>query len=190
MGEKGIAIVYGATLQLFGAVATPSWTRLSQTAVAGTRTITLGIASTTWKAGDRIVIASTDYAPLFSGSTFTNAPHTSHQITASISNSLRGNRVFPDQNEERIITAVSGSTITLDAPLNYTHYAGNNNMKAEVGLLTRNIVISGDSNSLLTGFGGHLMMRNVAAAQIQGVEFVQMGQQGVLGRYPVHFHSK
>jgi cell migration-inducing and hyaluronan-binding protein len=39
-------------------------------------------------------------------------------------------------------------------------------------------------------FGAHMVIRQgFAAVQIQGVEFVQMGQGGRLGHYPVHFHK-
>ena len=31
-------------------------------------------------------------------------------------------------------------------------------------------------------------MRNVATAKVEGVEFTRMGQKGILGRYPLHFH--
>jgi hypothetical protein len=51
-----------------------------------------------------------------------------------------------------------------------------------VGLLTRNIVIQGanESNPLI---GGHFIVFQTSARQfIQGVEFVNMGQQGNLGR--------
>ena len=38
-------------------------------------------------------------------------------------------------------------------------------------------------------FGGHVMVRQgFKEAQIQGVEFKQLGQGGRIGHYPVHFH--
>ena len=51
-----------------------------------------------------------------------------------------------------MIASISGSTITITEPLTYSHYGlsetyGNTesiSMAAEIGLLTRNIVIKGD----------------------------------------------
>ena len=38
-------------------------------------------------------------------------------------------------------------------------------------------------------YGGHVVFRQgFEKLQIQGVEFKQLGQGGLLGRYPVHFH--
>ena len=38
-------------------------------------------------------------------------------------------------------------------------------------------------------YGGHVVFRQgFKQLQIQGVEFKQLGQGGLLGRYPVHFH--
>ncbi|NJN46084.1 MAG: hypothetical protein HC808_05935 [Candidatus Competibacteraceae bacterium] len=33
-----------------------------------------------------------------------------------------------------------------------------------------------------------MIRQGVAKAQIQGVEFYQLGQGGRMGRYPIHFH--
>ena len=46
--------------------------------------------------------------------------------------------------------------------------------KAEVGLLTRQIVVQGDNDSLIDNFGGHFMMRH-GVLHISGVEFTRMG---------------
>uniref|UniRef100_A0A4W4FYK0 G8 domain-containing protein n=1 Tax=Electrophorus electricus TaxID=8005 RepID=A0A4W4FYK0_ELEEL len=70
-------------------------------------------------------------------------------------------------------------------------------MRAEVALLNRNILIQGEVEPACYGsesckfftfdtFGGHLK-HGFKAVHIQGVEFVHMGQQS-MGHYPVHFH--
>ena len=86
-------------------------------------------------------------------------------------------------------------------------------LRAPVGLLSRSIRIRSlgampqmqpgdpgfpDVSNCLYGdgtlkpecyFGGHLMVRQgFRAAQLQGVEFKQLGQGGRIGHYPVHFH--
>ena len=74
--------------------------------------------------------------------------------------------------ETRIITAISVDlkTLTFADALKYKHisevetyadYAGNNRnvaMRAEVGVLTRNVVIKGDENSEKFKYGVHLMI--------------------------------
>lgn len=62
--------------------------------------------------------------------------------------------------------------------------------RAEVALLSRNIVITGVSETGDARFeGGHFVLHQTAAPQaIHGVEFWRMGQQGRLGRYSMHWH--
>lgn len=75
--------------------------------------------------------------------------------------------------------------------------------RAEVGMLTHNIVVRGsdvtapagtyaDPNT--AGFGGHIMMMSTGLmnspgrARFSNVELTKLGQSGVLGRYPFHWH--
>ena len=75
-------------------------------------------------------------------------------------------------------------------------------MRAEVGLLTRNILIRGemgdecepdelnDCEDLdFDHFGGHTKaIQGFKAYNIIGAEVTAMGQMTVLGSYPIHFH--
>ncbi len=65
-------------------------------------------------------------------------------------------------------------------------------MRIEVGLLSRNIVIQGDENSIKTNYGGHMMMHGKAEGgligRIEFAEFRYVGQPAIIGRYPIHFH--
>jgi len=159
-GAKVLAVVSGS-LDLHG---TPraAWTRLGATAAAGTSQLQV-TGSIDWRAGDRIVVASTDFDPF--------------------------------QAEELVISQVQGSQITVTSPLRYTHWGQLQTLggrtideRGEVGLLSRNIVIQGDSGSLTTGFGGHLMVMQGAEARVEGVELTRMGQKRQLARYPMHWH--
>lgn len=145
-----------------------SWTQLSQTAQAGATVLQVAEA-TGWEVGDRIVIASTDFDL--------------------------------NQAEEFTITAVTGSgqTITLDAPLQFMHYgeietysngtrSWDLDMRAEVGLISRDVTIQGDADSATNRYGGHSMVMMGAQMHISGAEFTRMGQQGIIGRYPAHWH--
>ena len=40
----------------------------------------------------------------------------------------------------------------------------------------------------LTGYGGHIIVRDGGKGYVEGVELYRMGQTNVLGRYPMHFH--
>src|SRR5678810_445707 len=60
MGDRGI-MVMGGTLNLHGD-RTHTWTKLAQTAAAGSNAIQVLDASG-WRVGDEIVLASTDYDP-------------------------------------------------------------------------------------------------------------------------------
>jgi G8 domain len=166
MGAKVLGLTGTGHLELHGAKRT-TWARLAGTAAKSATQLVLDRA-VDWTAGDRIVVASSDFDPL--------------------------------QAEELVVqSAVTGSaagtTLTIGTPLKNMHYglqqtvAGQTvDERAEVGLLTHNIVLRGDSTSLTTGFGGHLMIMNGATAHIEGVEITLMGQRHRLARYPVHWH--
>ena len=60
--------------------------------------------------------------------------------------------------------------------------------RGEVGLLTHNITIQGDSAGAATGLGGHLMVMQGGKARLSGIELYKMGQKKTLARYPMHWH--
>src|SRR5690606_21935629 len=99
------------------------------------------------------------------------------------------------QAEEVVVTAVQGNTVSFQPALRYRHWGVVQQIegrpvdqRGEVGLLSRNIVIRGDSTSLTTGSGGQVVVNAGAEARVQGVEFTRMGQKGKLARYPMHWH--
>lgn len=174
MGSKFLGAMNGGTIHLHGPERV-SWTKLGATALAGTTTLTLD-DQVDWVAGEQIVITSTD----------TNWNHA----------------------EERVIASVSGDglTVTLTEALEYTHTGVTEThtrptdnkswsieLKAEVGLLSRNVKVQGDVFSEVDGFGGHIMAMGSesmapGALYIEGAELYRLGQTGVTGRYPVHWH--
>ncbi|OCT77100.1 fibrocystin-L [Xenopus laevis] len=203
-GAKTLAVRQG-TLDLHGQPVPVTWTRLAQTAEAGTSTLILQ-KNVTWKAGDEIVIAST------------------------------GNRHSQKENEKMTILSVSqdGKTVTLTQPLTYKHLGISVTLpdgtvfdaRAEVGVLTRNILVRGSTNvewsdkiqacpdGFDTGefatqtcfqgrfgeevgsdqFGGCIMFHAPQPSQllsigrIEYVEVFHAGQAFRLGRYPIHWH--
>lgn len=90
----------------------------------------------------------------------------------------RISKVTPHSQEPQLVL------LTLDTPLNYrpTTKLDSSDFAVEVALLSRNIVFQGgyDSNKV---HGAHFWVLQTAQQQmIEGVEFVNFGQQGVLGR--------
>ena len=161
MGSNVLGVM-GGELDLHGVHRPVSWTRLQRIASLGSRTLRVGSAKG-WRAGDRIVVASTD--------------------------------LDPSRAEERVISAVNGDVVTVDEPLTYTHWGQSDEIagetiaqRAEVGLLTRNIVVRGPAAAADTGIGGHIMVHSGSLARVSDVELVNMGQAGRLARYPFHFH--
>ncbi|XP_061584916.1 cell surface hyaluronidase [Cololabis saira] len=127
----------------------------------------------TWKPGDSIIVASTDYS-MHQAEEFTllPCPHcTSRQVR------IQGTPQYNHVGE--IINGID--------------------MRAEVALLSRNILIYGEMESSCYGnmcqfyshdtFGGHIkVFSNFSAVHLSHVELKNMGQQGEKGRYPLHFH--
>ena len=122
-GCKVIGIREGS-LDLHGKYVPVTWTNLAQTANVGDTAITLKHA-VSWQAGDRIVVATT------------------------------GDRNSMKQSEELTIAAVSsdGLTLNLTEPLKYLHISIEQTFggkvvetRAEVALLSRNILIQGTKN--------------------------------------------
>merc|ERR1711991_91470 len=94
---------------------------------------------------------------------------------------------------------VSATEFELDAPAVYEHwgeqFVGENgdtvDIRGEVALLNRNIVIRGDmsaGNASADGWGGHCFFFDAARVEIEAVELYNVGQRKLLARYPLHFH--
>ncbi|XP_073424765.1 cell surface hyaluronidase CEMIP2-like isoform X1 [Dendrobates tinctorius] len=143
--------------------------------VAVSRGIVLTLADdvTSWLPGNRIVIASTDYS-MYQAEEF-NLLH------------------CPE---------CKNNQVKIDGYPLYLHIGevvDGIDMRAEVGLLTRNIRIEGEMEASCYGhnhcqffnydtFGGQVkIQRHFASVHLSGVELTNMGQQ-ILGSYPVHFH--
>ncbi len=165
MGTKTLGAMGGGIISLHGQPRT-SWLMLNGTVNPGARTINTEY-TTNWRAGDSIVITSTDDSM--------------------------------EHAEVRTIKKIEGTTITLNDALKYRHFGevqsfsnGTRNWdvdtRAEVALLTRNIKIQGDQASEQSRFGAHVMIMEGSAGLISGVEFRRVGQEGILGRYPFHWH--
>src|SRR5690606_19924590 len=135
-----------------------AWTKLAKTAAKGSNRIEV-LNAAGWRAGDEIVLASTDFNP---------RQAERRKITAVSGNTL---------TLDRPLEYMHFGEITYDV-----------DERGEVGLLTRNIRIQASEDADSTYFGGHIMAMVGSKMQVSGIELSRMGQHMTLARYPIHWH--
>jgi cell migration-inducing and hyaluronan-binding protein len=171
--RRTLAVEHSGHLRLVGRALRPSWTRLAETAPKGALELVLERAPF-WEVGQQLVVASSDFAA--------------------------------SQAEVRTIASVSGAKVGLAAPLEHTHWGAVEGrdvdgvgveVRAEVGLLSRSIVVRGEAVPVpgAPTLAGHTILRHprgpgsAPRAELAWVEFTNLGNEGQLGRYPLHFHQ-
>ena len=173
-GQKFLGVKEGGSLSIYGEDRL-SWTRLETDINQGQSSITVQDDVSSWRPGDKIVVTSTE--------------------------------LDWEQAEVFTIASVNGNDIILEEVANFDHAGrtidGKIEMRAEVGLLSRNIKIHGEVNENCNDeealdedvdadclhFGGHTKaLRGFKQYDIKGAELFHMGQRTVLGAYPIHFH--
>jgi len=170
-GEKFIAVEAGGRLEIHGQQRR-SWTQLAATVRKGRgprRIEVLGDVSS-WRRGDKLVIASTD----------------------GVNNA-----------EEVFVERCDIASCNVSGRLRFDHFGEVDSgveMRAEVGLLSRNVVIRGEMESscyppnpceevTYDTFGGHIIAKkDFSTFRVEHAELRQMGQLGIIGRYPLHWH--
>jgi hypothetical protein len=222
-GYKVLGLGYGGTLRLYGKKGATypdttvdptstgtSWVRLNNCAVGttdakctegvlqpGATTLTLSSA-VDWKAGDQIVVTTTDYL-------------TSHTEQLTLAEDADGNEItiasgLQHPHHAAIIDLTGDKTSRLPAGRGLTDLTSVDT-RAAVALLSRNIRIVSGGDTPMSDlptppnppptnppdpklyFGGHVVFRQgFTQLQIQGVEFYQFGEGGRMMHYPVHFH--
>jgi cell migration-inducing and hyaluronan-binding protein len=156
MGDRGIMLMRG-TLNLHGN-REHTWSKLSATAEAGSTSFTVLDASG-WRAGDEIVLASTDFNP--------------RQAERRTITAVNGNTITID----RPLQYMHFGEITFGV-----------DERGEVANLTRNILIQASEDAATSHFGGHIMAMSGSEMFVESVELRRMGQHLTLARYPIHFH--
>jgi cell migration-inducing and hyaluronan-binding protein len=154
--DRGIMLM-GGTLNLHGN-RTNSWTRLANTANAGSISIQV-LNGSGWRVGDEIVLASTDFNP--------------RQAERRTISAINGNTITLDKK----LDYMHFGKITFDV-----------DERGEVGMLSRNIVLQASADAEQSFYGGHVMAMTGSKMFVEGVEFNRMGQNLTLARYPIHWH--
>eukprot|EP00340_Litonotus_pictus_P012293 CAMPEP_0170537490 /NCGR_PEP_ID=MMETSP0209-20121228/102744_1 /TAXON_ID=665100 ORGANISM="Litonotus pictus, Strain P1" /NCGR_SAMPLE_ID=MMETSP0209 /ASSEMBLY_ACC=CAM_ASM_000301 /LENGTH=2876 /DNA_ID=CAMNT_0010838997 /DNA_START=139 /DNA_END=8769 /DNA_ORIENTATION=- len=194
-GNKVLGTFEG-TVDIHGKLRDPVWTKLGETAAVGDTSITMR-RRVDWIEGETFVIASSDF----------HAGHCEERVITGVTTKtitieeLNEDGVIVTDSTPRTVTVLSFAT-----PLKYAHYGVTEkltsigdpvllDMRAEVGLLNRNVLIQGDKASERTQYGFHQLitasrknMEKTGLARISYVELFRGGQAFQLGTYPIHFH--
>jgi hypothetical protein len=196
---KGISVT--GTLSLHGKRYYRTWTRLARRAGPGDNILYLQ-DTVNWEAGQEIVLVTTAMRDsrdwhenevfVIAGVETTNLPSPEVKaviyLQGTIANLHIARQVY--QAEVGLLTRtikIQGSELdskpTDTSPTScqvVDHYNKTRN------IFGHNQVAC--PNKHLTGYGGHIMMRNSGKGFVEGVELYRMGQTNFLGRYPIHFH--
>ena len=169
VGSKAIG-VFGQLILNGELPDTPMWTHLAETVLPGDSSLTVR-GAVDWSVGDRIVVMATSYEPL-EAETFDIVGITQEAAQTVIQ--VHGTFQYKHLSKTNLVQSSEG-TITYS-------------IRAEVGLLTRNIRIqNGDPEMsdqemfgcrVLVGFLVEDGYSYVGSAQLEGVEFSGCGQYG------------
>lgn len=149
-------------MDFHGAPLNRTWLDLAKNARPGDSSVVLPEAVTGWRVGDEVLLTGAKRA----------------------SGSARRNDPDAFSTETRRIKKIDGLTLHLDRPLAKEHL-GEGEFRCEVANLSRNVIV--ESADPQAGRGHTMYHRNCAGA-ISYARFAHLGQEGMLGRYPIHFH--
>ena len=174
------------TVRMHGALKTPTFSRTAAEPLAGQTSLRLEQPVSGWRVGDTLVLPD----------------------TRQLRQGERGGNYVP-QWEELQIAAISGSTITVSAPLAHDHRGARDGAGAIEflgGNVSRNVIVRSENPS---GTRGHVIFVTHADVDVRYALFKGLGRtrMGVLdnaeyaadgtllhtgtnqiGRYPLHFH--
>ncbi|NBW98551.1 hypothetical protein EBR03_03165, partial [bacterium] len=152
---RGLNVNQGGRLALFGNLERAGFVKLNQSLLPLQSQVVLSDARA-WKSGDSLVISSTSYDPT--------------------------------ETEMVQLQSLSGTTATLTKAVTYYHHGQTKvyptqsgpktlDERAEIANLNRNILIKG-AGTITDEQGGHVMVHKGGIAEVDSVEFYQMGQAG------------
>lgn len=182
----GKGVVAASRVRLYGSMKA-SRIKIATPPVAGDTALQLSASPAGWSLGDRVVLT---------GVRFLRQKTSGETVLSS-----------PTQDEIRYIAAISGNTVTLNAPLKYSHLPPDPSLGAYLVNYSRNIrMATQNAAKLPVSQRAHSMYMSTETT-IQGVEFFEMGRtnksvraidaakltsvsstSNVKGRYPLHLH--
>lgn len=176
-GTRGLMLM-GGLLELHGDPPSPTWTQLGANADAGATAVELS-EEVDWAPGDSIVVAPSGFYGLTTTEKF--------DIEATDGTTLDLDGALATKRWG-VLQYISESGVVLEDDTSVTNKVIDE--RAEVGNLTRNIVIRAPNDDLWKNelFGAHVMVMAGSEAKVEGVEFVRVGQAGRIARYPFHWH--
>ena len=156
----------GGRMDFHGARLSRSWVKLGATAAKGATSVVLAEPVTGWRVGDRIIITAT------------------RKQQVRDEGDIPSVRLHPE-TEERVVRAIDGLKLTLDAPLEFAHL-GTDDRHGEVANLSRNVIVESADPAASRG---HTMYHRHSTGSISYAEFRHLGKTGKLGKYSLHFHK-
>ncbi len=184
----GKGLVATSRVRLYGALKTPR-AKVAAAPQRGDTVVRLAAAPAGWRTGDRVILTGTRYIP----------QDTKGEIVLS----------SPTEDEVRFIRSVSGTSVTLDAPLAFDHAAPDASLGAYLVNYTRNIRFATENGANLGPSQRAHSMYMSTETTLQGIEFFEMGRtdksrrsvnaaglgaptptSNVKGRYPLHLHQQ
>lgn len=183
----GKGLVAASRVRLYGARKSPK-EKVAAAPMKGDTVVRLTQAPAGWRIGDRVVLTGTRWIP----------QKTLQEVVLS----------SPTEDEIRYIKAISGSTITLDAPLAFNHASPDPAVAAYLVNYSRNIRFATLNGATLPPSQRAHSMFLSTETTIEGAEFFEMGRtdkskravdaaklstptatSNVKGRYPLHLHQ-
>jgi G8 domain len=150
-------------MEFHGAPMSRTWVKLAVTASKGDAAVTLAETVQGWRVGDHVIITDTQGIP-----TPQRKPPLGLGFIA----------------EERVIRTIDGTQVVFDRPLDKEHL-GADGQHVEVANLSRNVIVESAEPQKARG---HTMYHRESQGSISYAEFRRLGKEGVLGRYPLHYH--
>jgi len=155
-----------ARMDFHGAALSRTWVKLGAQVKPGDTAVVLAEAVTGWRVGDEVIVTGS-----------------LHERAVKTYREGQKNSDEP-QTEERRIVGIEGTTLTLDRPLANEHF-GTGEFRSEVANLSRNVIVESADPK---GVRGHTIYHQFSTGGISYARFAHLGKEGVLGRYPIHFH--
>jgi hypothetical protein len=186
--QIGNGLVALGKVTMHGGIKTPTFLRVSREPLAGETTLTLERPVQGWQIGDHLVIPD----------------------TRQLRDDEHG-RNYKPEDENVQVKSISGTLVTLAAPLAYDHKGARNaagilEFLPHVGNVSRNVIVRSENPA---GTRGHTIFISHADIDVRYAEFKELGRtkMGILnsteldseghvasigtnqiGRYAVHFH--